>query len=93
MRAGTILAILCAFPVAASAQTTECRTVPKSTDRLACYDRLAPPVAAQRSTATPAAQPTDRQPAAATSNAPLADVLAIENSKLDAKIKTICRGC
>jgi hypothetical protein len=24
---------------------------------------------------------------------PLADMLAIENSRLDAKIKTICRGC
>src|SRR3954453_2426429 len=73
----------------AAAQTSECSSVPKASDRLACYDRATPPSAAK-----PAAA---KQKAAASNTSPdqvsIVDGLAVENAKLDAKLKTICRGC
>jgi hypothetical protein len=90
MRTATFLAIacICAFPMAAAAQTGACRTIAEAADRLACYDRLAPP-AKQKPTLAPA-------PSAAhipDPQSPSIDRLADENLKLNAKIKTICRGC
>jgi hypothetical protein len=97
MRLAALLPMLCLLPAIAAAQTPECRTVPKATDRLACYDKAAPPRALENSAATKAAAgartgnpaqkqvPTDQQ-------AP-SDILEVENSRLDAKIKNICRGC
>jgi hypothetical protein len=73
----------------AVAQTSECSTVPKASDRLACYDRATPPSAAK---------PVPSKQKAAASNASpdqgtIVDALAVENAKLDAKLKKICRGC
>jgi hypothetical protein len=80
-----LLILLCAFSDVASAQTTsQCQSITKASDRLACYDRASPP-------------PTLSKPAP--SKTPIAqqgqyvDQLAVENDKLDAKLKTICRGC
>ena len=86
MRLAALLPMLCLLPELAAAQTPECRTIPKATDRLACYDK-ATPQAAQ------ASRPAAPKPASAEQLAPLGDMLAAENSKLDAKIKGICRGC
>ncbi len=71
----------------AVAQTSECSTVPKASDRLACYDRATPPIAAK--------PVTSKQKAAAPDTSPnqVVDALAVENAKLDAKLKRICRGC
>jgi hypothetical protein len=79
----------------AVAQTSECSTVPKASDRLACYDRATPPSAAKPIASKDKAVISKGK---AASDAPpnqgqLVDLLAVENSKLDAKIKTICRGC
>ena len=77
----------------ATAQTTECSTVPKASDRLACYDRAMAPTAGKK----PDASKTSASPSQTASDSegqgPLADLLAVENAKLDAKIKNICRGC
>jgi hypothetical protein len=86
-----VLGIFCGF---ATAQTSQCQSIPKASDRLACYDKAAPPTAAGKASASKTSAP-DKT---AASNAPadqgtLVDMLAAENSKLDAKIKTICRGC
>jgi hypothetical protein len=78
----TLIFVTCQGAVA---QTSECSTVPKASDRLACYDRAMPPTAGKK----PAASRTFASP----NQAPLADLLAVENSRLDAKIKNICRGC
>ena len=73
----------------AMAQASECSTVPKASDRLACYDRATPPSAAK--------PVTSKQKAAAANASPdqgtVVDALAVENAKLDAKLKRICRGC
>jgi len=94
MKKIVLLALLCTSSEAL-AQTPQCQSIPKASDRLACYDRAAPPTTA----AKPAASKTSAPDKAAASKAPadqqgtVVDKLAVENSKLDAKIKTICRGC
>jgi len=94
-----VIALLCLFGTlsdVAIAQTSQCQSVPKASDRLACYDRAAPPTAAGNPTAL---KPQRGQDKAAGSKTPTndegktVDMLAAENSKLDAKLKTICRGC
>ena len=95
MRVITLLILL--FPISgiATAQTTQCQSIPKASDRLACYDKATPPTA----TGKPASpkDPTAQSKAAASKTpndqARVVDMLAVENSKLDAKLKTICRGC
>ena len=85
MKFAALLIALCTIPAIAGAQTADCRSIAKSTERLACYDKATPPTA-QRPAAAPKSAKADQQ-------APPGDVLAAENSKLDAKIKGICRGC
>lgn len=76
----------------AIAHASECSAVQKASDRLACYDRATPPIAAK-----PAKPNLPVSPVAASTSPPdqgqVVDMLAAENSKLDARLKTICRGC
>jgi hypothetical protein len=73
----------------AIAQTSECSAVQKPGDRLACYDKAAPPTFAK--------DVTSKQKKAVSGTSPdqgaVVDALAVENAKLDAKLKKICRGC
>jgi len=95
MRVVALLILLCTLSEVAIAQTTQCQSIPKASDRLACYDRAAPSTAVGK----PAASKTTEPDKAAAPKAPtdrqgtVVDMLAVENSKLDAKIKSICRGC
>jgi len=85
MKLIVLLVALCAFCEPAIAQTSECRSVPKASDRLACYDKAAPPNSRGKPDAT--SQTASPQP---DQNV---DLLSVENARLDAKIKNICRGC
>ena len=77
--------LFCAFSQFAAAQTaTTCQSIAKPSDRLACYDKATPPIRPAKATAA-------KPPAADQGSA--IDQLAVENARLDAKIKTICRGC
>ena len=84
------LFLIFAFHGPLLAQTTQCQSIPKASDRLACYDRATPPIGASKA-------PAAKGRTAATNSPPdqvqAVDMLAAENSKLDAKLKTICRGC
>jgi hypothetical protein len=96
MRVIALLFSLCALSEAAIAQTTQCQSIPKASDRLACYDRAAPPTAASKPAMSKTPTGTDKLAASKTptgDQGTVVDMLAVENSKLDAKIKTICRGC
>jgi hypothetical protein len=109
MRTTALVILLCMSSEVVSAQPTEqCQPIQRAGDLLACYNRTAPPhtlgkpKTSEASTAPykpaiskapiavdkPAASktPTDQK-------AQYVDVLAVENLKLDAKLKTICRGC
>lgn len=107
MRPIVPLFLLCTLSGAASAQTAEqCPPTLRAGDLLNCYNGIPPahvlrnPATSKASTATdkaaekgpvlvdaPASKtPTDER-------APYVDMLAVENKKLDAKLKTLCRGC
>ena len=90
MRIIALLALLCTFCEVALAQAPECKLIPKASDRLACYDKATLPLAVGKSSKTV----TDKL---AASKIPegrrFADMLDAENSKLNAKLRTICRGC
>jgi hypothetical protein len=95
MRTIALVALLCTFSEVTLAQTPECKSIPKARDRLACYDRAAPPTAVSKP-AMPKTPTTSGNAAASktpTDQAQVVDMLAAENSKLDARLKTICRGC
>jgi hypothetical protein len=94
MKIVALLAFFCVFSEVALSQPPECRSIAKASDRLACYDRAAPPQAVDKSSASKNVAAPDK-PVASTTQADqgTVDMLAIENSKLDARLKTICRGC
>jgi hypothetical protein len=85
MKPLALLITLCTFCGPAIAQTMDCKSIPKSSDRLACYDRAAPPVNSAKP-ASDSLKPLAQQ-------AQPGDLLAAENARLDAKINNICRGC
>jgi hypothetical protein len=85
MKSVALLIALCVYCGPAIAQTSECQSIAKASDRLACYDRAAPPTSRSKPSATPQTSlPQRDQPV---------DALAAENARLDAKINNICRGC
>jgi hypothetical protein len=73
----------------AIAQSSECSAVQKSSDRLACYDRATPPTSAKPVTS----KQTKAVSGTSSDQGAVVDALAVENAKLDAKLKKICRGC
>jgi hypothetical protein len=82
------------MPAIAGAQTRDCLSIAHPTERLNCYDNIAPSPAQRAPTASrPAAPVVAARPASAERREPLGDMLDEENSRLDAKIKGICRGC
>jgi hypothetical protein len=85
------LVLLCTLSGVASAQTTQCQSIPKASDRLACYDKALPPSAAGKPAASKTTGPDNK--AAPSDQGTVVDKLAVENARLDAKLKTICRGC
>ena len=94
MRIIALLVLLCTFSKVALAQTSECKST-RAADLLACYETGAPPVAVLKHTASKTATASHKP---AVSKAPadqkqVVDFLEAENSKLDAKLRTICRGC
>ena len=108
MRVVALLILLCPFSGAASAQTTErCPPTARAGDFIGCYNGIAPQSALGKtkrttaSTATvntaaikdPIAEDKPASKAATDGRAPHVDMLAVENKKLDTKLKTLCRGC
>ena len=73
------------------AQASECSPVPKASDRLACYDRATPPIAAK-----PGKPELPLSPVAASTSRPdqgqVVDMLA-SKTQYWTRLKTICRGC
>jgi hypothetical protein len=86
MKSIALLVALCAFCAPALAQTSECQSVAKPSNRLACYDKAMPP--------STKAKPAVSSPvSSAEQPGQMVDLLAAENARLDAKINNICRGC
>ena len=96
MRTIGLLLLLSALSNVAIAQTSECLSITKASERKACLDKAPPPAWVTEHSKQPGSRVPD-QAAASGSNTPsrqpLADLLAEESSKLNAKMKDVCRGC
>ena len=90
MRLFAVVVALCMLSQAASAQTSECKSITDSGTRLACYDRV---TAAAASSA--AAKPTQRAaaPTPKADGTGYVDSISAEDAMMNARLKNICRGC
>jgi hypothetical protein len=80
------LFVVCVFSGTASGQTSECQSIPKAKERLACYDKTSSPP-------TPLGNPAMSKTSTAPVQGQNVDPLAAENARTDAAVKNICRGC
>jgi hypothetical protein len=92
MKPLALLVALFALCEPAVAQTADCQSVPKASDRLACYDKAASPARRVKPVAASPA-PAAASPALVAQPTQSGDLLTEENARLDATIKNICRGC
>jgi hypothetical protein len=83
MKLIAIFAVTCALCQAATAQTSECRSIADPAARLACYDK----------TAAPAVRPPARPQAPAIDSKNNTDGISDEDATVNAKLHGICRGC
>ncbi|SHM35191.1 hypothetical protein [Bradyrhizobium lablabi] len=91
MRLAIVLGAICALTQAASAETGDCSAIAETAAKLACYNNEP-----QRTAAHPAAARTPgvaRPPAAATNSPQRIDQPGDEDAALNAKMRSICRGC
>ena len=79
------LSILVSSPVFATVE--QCRSIGPDKERLACFDKEAPPVLGNKQQAKAA-----KEPAGSTFVDPV-ESLKAENDKVSARLKGICRGC
>ena len=108
MRVIALLFLLSSFSGVASAQTAEqCPPTARAGDVLNCYNGVVLPHPVGKPKTAKALTAPDKaaaikgpvgvgEPAVeitADKKAPYVDMLALENKKLDAKLKTLCRGC
>ena len=89
MRFFAALAAICALCQPALAQAPDCKSMTNADARLACYDKATPP-AASSATAKPAARPAS---ASKVDAAKYVDSISAEDAKMNARLKSICRGC
>jgi hypothetical protein len=87
MRLFAALVAICALSQTAIAQTPGCQSVSDPRARLACYDKVAAPVAA-------AAKPAPKTaPSSKVDTAKYVDSIGAEDQLMNARLKNICRGC
>ncbi|MDB5610915.1 MAG: hypothetical protein JWP25_7815 [Bradyrhizobium sp.] len=89
MKFFAVLVAICALSQAAIAQPSECKSIPDTGARLACYDKAAPPVASPAA-ARPAlhAAPSPKDDAGK-----YVDTIGAEDARMNAQLRNICRGC
>lgn len=85
MRLLATLVAIGALCQAANAQTPDCKSISKPDARLACYDKAA--VGASAKSELRAA------PAANADGAKYVDPISAEDARMNARLKSICRGC
>jgi hypothetical protein len=90
MRIVTLLISLGALSQAALfqsalAQTPECKSIASPTERLACYDKASPTETSASRALAPKASKVDPSK--------YVDSITAEDARMNARLKSICRGC
>jgi hypothetical protein len=92
-----VLVAICALSQPAVAQTPDCKSIADSGQRLACYDKKAPPSASSASlkpaSSTAAKPPPPAAPTSKVDTAKYVDTISAEDAVMNARLKNICRGC
>ena len=85
MRFFAALAAICALCQPALAQAPDCKSMTNPDARLACYDKTAP---------SAAAKPASRAvPPSKVDAGKYVDSISAEDAKMNARLKSICKGC
>jgi hypothetical protein len=93
MRLVAVLGAICALTRAASAEIGDCSAIADAAAKLACYNNEAPRKTL-RSTPAAARRPAAARPPATTSDSPKGiDRPSDEDAAVDAKMRSLCRGC
>jgi hypothetical protein len=88
------LVAICALCQTAAAQTPDCKSIADAGSRLACYDRVTPPTAPEKSAAAkPAGPGPARAPVSKIDSGKYVDTIAAEDALMNARLKNICKGC
>ena len=97
MRFFAVLVAIFGLSQTAVAQTSECKSIADSGQRLACFDRAAPPAAPSAAAKQPVrAAPVakaDVGKAAKVDAGKYVDTIGAEDTLMNARLKNICRGC
>lgn len=105
MRLVAVLGAICALTQAASAEVGDCSSITDPTAQLACYNNEPPPKASHKAShalplhATPARSAAARRPNVAKPPAIAADGVkpidqpSDEDIAINAKVRSLCRGC
>ena len=88
MRLIAVLAAISALSQTAHAETPDCKSIVNASSRLACYDNAA---AIARSAASKRAPPA--APVVKLDNGKYVDTIGDEDAVMNARLKSICRGC
>jgi hypothetical protein len=91
MRSIAVLGMICAMTQTASAGIGDCSTIADPTAQLACYNNEAPPPAGHASAAKRSSAAKPR--AAAPDGSKRVDQPSDEDAAVDAKMRSLCRGC
>jgi hypothetical protein len=91
MKILAVLVAICALSQTAVAQTPVCKSIADSGQRLACYDKAAPPSAS--SAAVKPASSSAAKPPPQVDTAKYVDTISAEDAVMNARLKNICRGC
>ena len=87
MKLLVLLAAICAFSQTAAAQTADCKSLPNPDARLACYDKSVPPAA------SPVKPVLRSVPPSKIDSGKYVDSIGAEDALMNARLKSICRGC
>jgi len=94
MRLVAVLGAICALTQAASAEIGDCSGVADAVAKLACYNNEAPPSTSHSTPARSARPPRVARPPAAAADSPKRiDQPSDEDAAVDAKMRSLCRGC
>ena len=95
MRLVAVLGAICALTQAAAAEIGDCSAIADAAAKLACYNNEAPPAAKKPAPPrmAPRSPATARPAASTTESTKYIDKIGDEDAVVDAKMRSICRGC
>jgi hypothetical protein len=85
MRIIASLISIVALSQVAIAQTPDCKSIADAGERLTCYDKAAPVAKTPAQAAKPPASKVDASK--------YVDAISAEDARMNARLKSICRGC